>query len=185
MGKLIYGTNCSLDGYIEDASGDFQFAAPDEEVHQFFNDTFRDLSAHIYGRRLYETMVVWEDWDVSDEPPAVQDFAQIWRGVDKIVYSRTLEAVSSDRTKLEREFDPAAIRELVAGSAGDIIIGGAELAAAAFDEGLVDSVQLAIAPVAIGGGTPALPIGQRLDLSLTATRSFDSGWVHLTYDVAR
>lgn len=185
MAKLIYATNCSIDGYIEDSSGDFQFVAPDEEVHQFFNDTFRDLSAHIYGRRLYETMVVWEDWDVSDEPPAVQDFAEIWRGVDKIVYSRTLDSVSSGRTKLEREFDPAAIRELVANSSADVIIGGAELAAVAFAEGLVDAVQLAIAPVAIGAGKSALPTDQRIDLSLTKQRSFQSGWVHLTYDVVR
>lgn len=183
MGKLIYATNCSLDGFIEDSEGSFDFAVPTDELHQFFNDFIRPCKTHLYGRSLYETMVVWETWDVSDEPEPVRDFAELWKDTDKIVYSRTLEDVSSARTTLEREFDPEHIRQLKAASDSDLLIGGSILAAEAFAAGLVDELKLTISPVAIGGGKPALPPGQRIDLQLVDERHFDCGTVHLSYAV--
>lgn len=184
MGKLIYGTNCSLDGFIEDATGSFQFSEPDPAAHQFWNDFLAATGTQIYGRRLYETMAVWETMDVEDEPPVMQEFAEIWKGRDKLVYSRTLESVSTPRTTLEREFNPEQIRDLKAGT-DDLVIGGAELAAAAFAEGLVDVVGLMISPITLGGGKPALPLGQRVSLELVDERRFDNGAVYLHYDVTR
>lgn len=184
MGKLIYSGVCSLDGYIEDPEGSFQFAAPSEEVHQFFNDRFRDLGTQIYGRGLYETMAVWETMGTGEDDPAViRDFGEIWRGVDKLVISRTLEGVSTERTRLEREFDARLIQELKDVSVADLVIGGPGLAASAFDAGLVDMVELAYVPVSVGGGKPALPAGTRLDLKLLEEQRFENGFVHLRYEV--
>lgn len=182
MGKLIYANNCSLDGFIEDANGSFGFSEPDAEVHQFWNDMLRQTGTQVYGRRLYETMAVWETMPVDDEPEVMREFAEIWKGRDKLVYSRTLEAVSSARTTLEREFNPDQIRELKAGDE-DLVIGGPGLAAAAFKAGLVDEIGLMFSPVALGGGKPALPTGQRIDLKLLDERRFPSGAVYLSYAV--
>lgn len=184
MGKLIYANNCSLDGFIEDADGSFDFSEPDPQAHQFWNDFLRATGTQVYGRRLYETMAVWETMDVSDEPEVMREFAEIWKGRDKLVYSRTLESVSTPRTILEREFDPDQIRQLISGSE-DIVIGGPGLTAAAFAEGLVDEVGLMFAPIAIGGGKPALPLGQRIDLTLIDERRFETGAVYLHYEVKR
>ncbi len=182
MGKLIYANNCSIDGFIEDVNGSFEFTEPDPEAHQFWNDMLRATGTQIYGRRLYETMAVWETMDVADEPEVMQEFAEIWKGRDKLVYSRTLDAVSTPRTTLEREFSPDQIRELKSGP-DDLVIGGAGLAASAFAAGLVDEVGLMLAPISIGGGKPALPLGQRIELKLVDERRFDNGAVYLHYAV--
>ncbi|MGK2877420.1 MAG: dihydrofolate reductase family protein [Solirubrobacterales bacterium] len=182
MGKLIYANNCSLDGFIEDANGSLEFSEPDSEVHQFWNDMLRQTGTQVYGRRLYEAMAVWETMPVEDEPEVMREFAEIWRGRDKLVYSRSLEAVSSARTTLEREFNPDQIRALKAGDE-DLVIGGPGLAAAAFTAGLVDEIGLMILPVALGGGKPALPTGQQVDLHLVDERRFRSGAVYLRYAV--
>lgn len=182
MGKLIYANNCSLDGFIEDANGSFDFSEPDAEVHQFWNDMLRQTGTQVYGRRLYETMAVWETMEVEDEPEVVREFAEIWQGRDKLVFSRTLEAISTPRTTLEREFNPDQIRELKTGS-DDLVIGGPGLAASAFAEGLVDEVVLVLSPVALGSGKPALPPGQQIDLRLEDVRRFPSGAIHLGYAV--
>jgi dihydrofolate reductase len=179
MAKLIYSAMASLDGFIEDEQGQFGWAAPDDEVHAFFNDLERPIGTHLYGRRLYETMVYWETDD--DEAPVARDYGQIWRAADKVVYSRTLPAVSSERTRIERAFDPVAIRELKETSASDLTIGGAALAAHAFAAGLVDECHLVLAPVLVGGGKRALPAGVRADLELVDERRFRSGFVHLHY----
>lgn len=178
MGKLIYANNCSLDGFIEDEGGSFDFAEPDAEVHQFWNDMLRQTGTQVYGRRLYETMAVWETMPLDDEPEVMREFAEIWRGRDKLVYSRTLEGVSTARTTLEREFNPDQIRQLKAGDE-DLVIGGPELAAAAFAAGLVDEVGLMFSPVALGGGKPALPLGQRLNMKLVEERKFPGGAVYM------
>ena len=180
MGKLIYANNCSVDGFIEDASGSFDFSEPDAEVHQFWNDQLRQTGTQVYGRRLYETMAVWETMPLDDEPEVMREFAELWRGRDKLVYSRTLEAVSSERTTLEREFSPDRIRQLKAEDE-DLLIGGPGLAAAAFAAGLVDEVGLMLLPTALGGGKPALPTGQKIDLQLVDERRFPSGAVYLNY----
>jgi dihydrofolate reductase len=175
MGRLIYTAIASLDGYTADEHGKFDWAAPDEEVHAFVNDLERPVGTHLYGRRMYETMAVWETLD--DPEPVMRDFAQIWRAADKIVYSRTLRDVSSARTRIEREFDPEAVRAMP----GDISIGGPTLAAEAFRAGLVGECHLFLHPVAVGGGTPALPRDLRLDLELLDQRRFASGVVYLRY----
>jgi dihydrofolate reductase len=179
MGKLIYTAIASLDGYIEDADGRFDWAAPDEDVHAFVNDLMRPLGTHLYGRRMYEVMVAWET--ISDPAPVMQDFAQIWRAADKIVYSTTLETVSSARTRIEGEFDPEAVRQLKASAERDLVVGGPELAADAFRAGLVDEVQLFLSPIVVGGGKPGLPDGVRLPLELLDERRFGNGVVHLRY----
>jgi dihydrofolate reductase len=182
MAKLIYGSIASLDGYVEDADGRFDWAAPDEEVHAFVNDLERSVGTYLYGRRMYETMVFWESQSgLSEEPPVVQDFAAIWQAADKIVYSRTLESVAGLRTRIEREFDPEAIRRLKAAAGADITVGGAELAAQAIAAGLVDEYQLFLAPVVVGGGKRSLPDGIRADLTLLAERRFRGGTVYLRY----
>ncbi len=184
MGKLIYSAICSLDGYIEDGDGSFQFAAPSEEVHQFFNDRFRDLGTQIYGRGLYETMAVWEAMGTgADDPDVIRDFGEIWRGVDKLVFSRTLETVTTERTRLEREFDVQLVQGLKDASDADLVIGGPGIAASAFAAGLVDVVELAYVPVSVGGGKPALPAGLRLDLKLLEEQRFDNDFVHLSYEI--
>ena len=158
MAKLIYSAIASLDGYIEDESGRFDWAAPDEEVHAFVNDLERPIGTYLYGRRMYETMVYWETaHTVADQPPLILDYAEIWQAADKVVYSRTLEAVSSDRTRIERDFDPEAIRRLKAAAERDLSVGGPELAAQALKAGLVDEIQLFVAPVVVGGATRRCP----------------------------
>lgn len=184
MAKLIYSAITSLDGFIEDASGSFEWATPDEEVHSFINNLERTAGTHLYGRRMYETMMVWEtDPALSADSALMQDYAGIWQAADKIVYSRSLAAVSTRRTRLEREFDPEAVRKLKAESAHELLIGGAEIASRAFQAGLVDELHLFIVPVLIGSGKRALPAGLRLELELMDERRFVSGVVFLRYRV--
>lgn len=179
MAKLIYSTIASLDGYVADEDGNFDWAAPDEEVHAAVNELARPIGTHLHGRRMYETMVAWETMDLADEPSVVRDFAEIWRLADKVVYSRTLEAASSVRTRIERDFDPGAIRRMKAAAERDISIGGPDLAAQAFEAGLVDECHLLIAPVLVGGGKRSLPDGVHLKLELLGLRRFGSGMVLL------
>ena len=181
MAKLIYSALTSLDGYVADEDGKFDWAAPDEEVHTFGNDLWRPLGTYLLGRRMYEVLVYWETIDLADQPPYIQDFAEIWRAADKIVYSKTLEAVSSERTRIERVFEAEAVRQLKESAAQDLTVGGPELAAHAFKAGLVDECQLFIAPVVVGGGNRALPDDVRLELELLDERRFGNGTVHLRY----
>jgi dihydrofolate reductase len=184
MAKLIYSAIASLDGYVEDEQGKFDWAAPDEEVHGFVNDLERPIGLYLYGRRMYETMVFWETaGEGSDEPAVIRDFAEIWRAADKLVYSRTLETVSSARTRIERDLDTDAICRLKEASASDISIGGAELAGQAIATGLVDEIHLLLGPVLVGGGKRALPDDVRVQLELMDERRFQSGVVHLHYRV--
>jgi dihydrofolate reductase len=184
MAKLIYSAITSLDLYIEDDHGKFDWAAPDDELLVLVNDLERPLGTHIYGRRMYETMLYWETADAGPEQPAaVRDWTEIWRGVDKIVYSRTLQAPSSARTRIEPEFDPRGIRELKADADRDISIGGAELAGQALAAGLVDECHLFLHPVLVGGGKRALPSEVRTGLELLDERRLGSGVVHLRYAV--
>jgi dihydrofolate reductase len=184
MGKLIYLTLMSLDGYIEDESGKFDWAEPDEEVHQFVNDLVRSAGTFLYGRRMYETMTAWETVPTSGAPsPAIGDFATIWQAADKIVYSTTLPRPSTEKTRVERTFDPDGVRALKATVAQDVGIGGADLAARAFEAGLIDECQLFLAPVAVGRGKRALPDHLRLDLELLDERRFASGFVYVGYRV--
>ena len=172
---LIYSAIASLDGYIEDAEGKFDWAAPDEEVHAFINELERPVGTYLYGRRMYETMVAWESMD--DERPFMQDYAEIWRAAEKIVYSRTLESVASERTRIEREFDPEAARRLK--EEGEVSVGGPGLAAEAIRTGLVDEYRLFLAPVLVGAGKRAFPDGLREELELLDERLFASGVVYL------
>jgi len=182
MAHLIYSALASLDGYTEDAHGNFDWAAPDEEVHSFINDLERPAGMHLYGRRMYETMTVWEtDPNLAAESPLLRDFAEIWQAADKIVYSRTLEAASTRKTHIERNFDPQAVRQLKAAAGRDILIGGPELAAQAFRSGLIDECHLFLVPFIVGGGKRALPDNIRLELDLLEERRFGSGVVFLRY----
>lgn len=184
MAKLIYSMIASLDGYIADEEGNFDWAVPDEEVHAFVNDLVRPIGTHLYGRRMYEVMVAWETMPLdADESPVARDFAAIWRAAEKIVYSTTLAAVASARTRVERAFDPAAIRQMKAGADRDLAIGGPGLAASALRAGLVDEYQVFVVPVVVGGGTPAQPAGVRLGLELLDERRFGNGMVYLRYRV--
>jgi dihydrofolate reductase len=184
MAKLIYSAIGSLDGYVEDAAGTFEWAAPDDEVHAFVNELERPAGTHLYGRRMYETMVFWETVDPDGDGPAVaRDFAAIWQAAEKIVYSRTLETVSSARTRIERELDADAIQAMKQRSSADLSIGGAELAGQAIAAGLVDELQLLLVPVLVGGGKRALPNGVRTQLELVDQRRFRSGVVFLRYGV--
>ena len=184
MSKLIYTAIASLDGYIEDEHGKFDWSAPDAEVHRYINDLERPQGTHLYGRRLYEVMVAWENPDAfAGDSPEMRDFAELWQAVDKVVYSRTLETVSSARTRIEREFDPEAVRQMKASAERDISIGGPELAAHAFRAELVDECHLYLSPVIVGGGKRALPDGVRLGLELLGERRFGNGVVHLHYRV--
>jgi dihydrofolate reductase len=187
MAKLIYSAITSLDGYIEDAQGNFDWAAPDEEVHDFVNDLEQPVGTYLFGRRMYETMVVWErPPDLAAQPSAEQEFAKIWQAADKIVYSRTLQTASSARTRIERELDAEAVRRLKAEAARDLTIGGPELAAHAIEAGLVDEVQLFLVPVVVGGGKRSLPAsGVRLNLELLDERRFRDGTVYLHYRIRR
>jgi dihydrofolate reductase len=182
MAKLIYSAIASLDGYVEDKNGKFDWAAPDDEVHAFVNDLERPIGTHLYGRRMYETMVFWETFSTSADQSAVaRDFAEIWRAAEKIVYSRTLQTLSSERTRVERDFDAPAVRRLKQSSAHDITIGGAELAGEAIAAGLVDELHLFLCPIVVGGGKRALPDGVRAQLELLTEHRFRSGVVHLCY----
>jgi len=182
MAKLIYSVITSLDGYISDENGNFDWAAPDEEVHRFVNDLERPVGTYLYGRRMYEVMVYWETaHTLADQPPFEQDFAELWQAANKIVYSKTLETVSSARTRIERDFDPEAVRQMKAAGGPDISVGGPDLAARAIKAGLVDEVHLFVAPIVVGGGTPSLPKNVRLELELLDERRFGNGMVHLHY----
>jgi dihydrofolate reductase len=184
VAKLIYAAITSLDGYIEDANGRFDWSVPDDEVHAFINDLERTMGTYLYGRRMYETMVFWENPPTDgDEAPVFWDFAQLWQAAEKVVYSRTLSSAMSGRTRIEREFDPAAVRRLKETSVTDISIGGAELAGQAIAAGLVDECHLFVCPIVIGGGKRALSDGVRADLQLLDERRFQSGVVHLHYRV--
>ena len=184
MGRLVHSTQVSLDGFITDRDGAFDFTEPDDEVHAFVNDSRRPLGTPRYGRRLYEVMVFWESVPDDDSAPAVmRDFGRLWRDVDKVVHSRTLDRVTSGRTTLQRHFDPDAVRRLKAGSDADLLVGGAELAAVAMRAGLVDEVRLFVFPVLVGGGRPAWGDDVRARLELREERRFASGVVHLRYDV--
>jgi dihydrofolate reductase len=176
---LVYSAIASLDGYVADADGKFEWAAPDEEVHTFVNDLEREVGTYLYGRRLYEVMAVWETMQPDD--PVTRDYAEIWRAADKVVYSRTLDGPSSTRTRIERAFDAEAVRQMKAAAERDISVGGSELAAQAIEAGLVDEVHLFLSPVIVGGGTKALPEGVRVQLELLDERRFGNGVVHLHY----
>ena len=180
MAKLIYTAITSLDGYIEDEHGSFDWSAPDEDVHAFVNDLERRIGTYLYGRRLYETMVYWETAP-ADSPAVELNYARVWRSADKVVYSTTLQETASARTRIERTFDPDAIRAMKEAANADLSVGGAELAAHAFRAGLVDEVRLLLNPVVVGGGKRALPDGVRLDLELLDERRFASGVVYLRY----
>jgi dihydrofolate reductase len=186
MAKLIYSAISSLDGYIADEEGNFDWAAPDEEVHTFSNDLERKVGTHLYGRRMYEVMVAWESaHTLPDQPSFILDYAQIWQAAEKIVYSRTLEAVSSARTHIERDFDPEAVRQIKARAGRDLNVGGPELAAEAFRAGLVDELYLFVTPIVVGGGKRSLPDNLRLKLELIDERRFSSGVVYLHYRTNR
>jgi dihydrofolate reductase len=182
MAKLIYSAVASLDGFVEDAQGRFDWAAPDEEVHAFVNELERPIGTYLYGRRMYETMMSWQTLDAEGDQPAVaRDFAEIWRSAEKIVYSGTLQAVSTPRTRLERDFDADAVRRLKQSSAADVTVGGAELAGQAIAAGLVDECQLFLCPVVVGGGKRALPENVRAQLELVDVRRFGGGVVYVRY----
>jgi dihydrofolate reductase len=184
MAKLIYAAIASLDGYVEDEDGNFDWAAPDDELMAVVNDLERPIGTYLYGRRMYETMVFWETAGTGDEQSAgVRDFTQLWRVADKVVYSRTLAAVRSARTRIEREFDPHAVRQLKDSSGSDITVGGAELAGQAMAAGLVDECHLFLHPIIVGGGKRALPDKVRVRLSLLDQRRHTSGVVQLHYRV--
>jgi dihydrofolate reductase len=184
VAKLIYSAIASLDGYVEDQDGSFEWAAPDAEVHAFINDLERPIGTYLYGRRMYETMLYWETLILDREESAVaRDFAQIWRAADKIVFSRSLGTSSSARTRIERDLDPAQISQLKRSSGSDITIGGAELAGQAMSAGLVDECHLFVCPMVVGGGKRALPDDVRIQLELLDERRFRSGVVHLRYGV--
>ena len=182
MGRLIYSAIASLDGYVNDTQGDFGWAMPDEDVHAYVNDLMRPITTHLYGRRLYEVMAAWQTMGTSpDEPEVIRDFGEQWRAADKVVYSTTLAEVSTPRTRLERSFDPDAVR----GLDGDVLVGGPGLAAHAFRAGVVDLVSLIVVPAVVCGGTPALPTGVELRLELLDEHRFVSGFVALSYAVSR
>ena len=184
MAKLLYSALMSLDGYVADSEGSFDWAAPDEEVHRFANDLERPIGTHLYGRRMYEVMFAWETMGTErDAPPYIQDYASIWRAAEKVVYSTTLMSVSSARTRIEQAFDAAAVGEMKARAERDLAIGGPTVAAQAFRAGLVDECHLFVAPVVVGGGLAALAEGVRLELSLVDERRFGNGMVYLRYGV--
>jgi dihydrofolate reductase len=181
MADLVYMALASLDGYIEDERGTFDWAEPDEEVHTFVNDLERGVGTYLYGRRLYETMAIWETLPLDDQPDHIREFAELWRAADKIVYSRTLDTASTSRTRIERDFDADAVRRLKDGAERDLVVGGAHLAGHAFRAGLVDQLHLVLAPVVVGAGKRALPDDVRFPLELVGERRFGGGFVHLHY----
>lgn len=186
MAKLTYLTICSLDGYIEDEKGKFDWAEPDPEVHAFVNDLERGVGTYLYGRRMYETMAVWEtEPEHAAASDVTGDYAEIWQAAEKVVYSSSLQSVATSRTRLERSFDPEAVRQMKASSGSDLGIGGPALAASAFRAGLVDELNLLVVPVIVGSGKNALPRDVRLELALLDERRFETGVVHLRYAVGR
>ena len=186
MANLIYSAIASLDGYIADVDGKFDWAEPDDEVHAFINDLDRPIGTYLLGRRMYEVLVYWEDPPALDQQPSyVQEFAQIWQAAEKIVYSRTLETVSTARTRIERHFDPEAIRQLKAQSERNITVGGPDLAAQAIRAGLVDEYELFVVPVVVGAGKQFLPSNARIDLELLDERRFRNGTVFLHYCIRK
>jgi dihydrofolate reductase len=185
MARLIYAAITSLDGYVADEQGNFDWAAPDEAVHAHVNDLERPIGTYLYGRRMYEVMRVWETIGTHDDgsDPIERDYAELWRAADKVVYSSTLRDVTTTRTRLERGFDPDAVRALKASAGRDLGIGGPGIAAHALAAGLVDDVRLYLNPVVVGGGTAALPDGVRTGLELVDEHRFDNGVVYLAYRV--
>ena len=182
MAKLIYSAIASLDGYVADEDGNFDWAVPDEEVHAFINDLDRPVGTYLYGRRMYETMAGWEtDHTLAEQSPVTRDFAQMWQVADKIVYSKTLRAVSTARTRIERDFDPEAVRQMKALAGRDLIVGGPALAAQAFKAGLVDELHLFVTPIMVGGGKRSLPNDVRVQLELLGERRFGNGMLYLHY----
>ena len=182
MATLIYSAITSLDGYVADVDGNFDWAAPDEEVHAFVNDLERSVGTYLYGRRMYEVMIYWESaHTLADQPPFMRDYAEIWQAADKIVYSKSLETAPSARTRIERELDPEAIRQMKAAPGRDISVGGPDLASQAIKAGLVDECHLFVAPIVVGGGKRSLPKDVRLELELLDERRFGNGVVHLHY----
>jgi dihydrofolate reductase len=181
MADLVYAAITSLDGYINDAQGEFEWAAPDEEVHAYVNELERPIGTSLYGRRMYEVMKVWETLPTEGEPRVMQDYAEIWKGTDKVVYSTTLADVETPRTRLERTFDPDAVRAMKAAATADLSVGGAGLGAHALAAGLVDVLHQIVTPIVVGGGTGWLPDGLHLPLTLVGERRFASGVVHLHY----
>lgn len=183
MPRLIFSATTSLDGYTADTAGDFGWSAPDEEVHRFINDRQRGVTTYVHGRRMYETMRVWQELPGPDDGPIVADFAEIWQSATKVVYSTTLAEATTPRTTIRPVFHDAELRELVEASDGDVCIGGPTLAEAAFRAGLIDEVQLYLVPVSVGGGTPALPLDTFIRLELQEERRFSGGTVWLRYAV--
>jgi dihydrofolate reductase len=182
LARLIYSAIASLDGYTADEAGNFDWAAPDDEVHAFINDLERPVGTYLYGRRMYETMLGWEtDPSLADQSPQMRDFAELWQAADKVVYSTTLRTASTAKTRIERAFDPEAVRQIKAAAARDLMVGGPELAAHAFQAGLVDECQLFVAPIVVGGGKQSLPDNVRLELELLDERRFGNGMVYLRY----
>jgi dihydrofolate reductase len=182
VAKLIYSAITSLDAYVADEDGKFDWSVPDEEVHAFVNGLERSVGTYLYGRRMYEVMVAWENTETfADQQPVIRDYAEIWRDADKVVYSKTLEVVSSSKTRIERDFDSDAIREMKARAVRDLSVGGPELAAQAIEARLVDEIHLFLAPIVVGGGKQSLPDGVRLELELRSERRFGNGVVHLHY----
>ncbi|MGZ5213019.1 MAG: dihydrofolate reductase family protein [Actinomycetota bacterium] len=185
MAKLIYSAITSLDGYVTDEDGNFEWAAPDEEVHTFVNDLERSVGTYLYGRRMYEVMVAWETMPLADQPSFMRDFAEIWQAADKEVYSTTLETAASARTRIERDFEPEAVRQMKATAGRDISVGGPDLAAQAFKGGLVDECHLFVVPIVVGGGKRSLPSDVLVKLELLDERRFRNGVVHLHYRVRK
>jgi dihydrofolate reductase len=182
MARLIYTAITSLDGYVADKNGNFDWAAPDDEVHAFVNDLERPAGTHLYGRRMYEVMAFWETaHTLADEPAVFKEYAKIWQAAEKIVYSTTLETVTSARTRIERDFDPEGVRQMKRQAGRDITVGGPHLAAEAIRAGLVDDYHLFVTPIVVGGGNPALPKDVRVNLELVDERRFEGGVVHLHY----
>ena len=182
MAKLIYSIQTSLDGYINDDQGKFDWAAPDEEVHTFFNELERPVGTYLYGRRMYEVMRYWQDpEDIEAQADHIRDYAEIWQAADKVVYSRTLDSASTPRTRIESEFDPDAVRKMKEEADADLSVSGPVLAAQALRAGLVDQLDQVVYPVIVGGGTHWLPDDLRLDLELLEERRFAGGAVHLRY----
>lgn len=184
MAQLVYSFISSLDGYIEDAAGKFEWGAPGEDAHTLANELASGVGTYLYGRRMYETMAVWEtDSSLAEHSPVTRDFAAVWQGAEKVVYSGTLAEVPTRKTRIERRFDADVVRELKAAAESELAVGGAELASQALAAGLVDECHAFLAPVAVGGGKRALPDDVRLDLELTDQRRFDDGMVYLRYAI--
>jgi dihydrofolate reductase len=184
VARLVYSFLASLDGYVEDADGGFGWAAPGEEAHAFVNELERGVGTYLYGRRMYETMAVWEtDPAFAEDSPVTREFAAIWQQAEKVVYSTTLAEAATSKTRIERRFDADGVRQLKAAADSDLAVGGAQLAGQALAAGLVDECHVFLAPVVVGGGKRALPDGVRLDLELTDERRFADGMAYLRYAI--